>query len=81
VQGLAADGLKRALALMWQRREECPEAVPVLFVHDEVVIEVPEERAEAAREWLIGCLKDGMQPLAEEVPIEVEAVIAISWGG
>jgi len=53
----------------------------VLFVHDEVVIEVPEERAEAAREWLIGCLKDGMQPLAEEVPIEVEAVIATSWGG
>jgi DNA polymerase I-like protein with 3'-5' exonuclease and polymerase domains len=87
VQGLAADGLKAALALMWQRREECPEAVPVLFVHDEVVIEVPEGRAgavathevEAAREWLIGCLKDGMQPLAEEVPIEVEAVIATSW--
>ena len=89
VQGLAADGLKQAMALMWQRRGDCPgatathevEAVPVLFVHDEVVIEVPEERAEAAREWLIGCLKDGMQPLAEEVPIEVEAVIAISWGG
>jgi DNA polymerase-1 len=81
VQGLAADGLKRAMALMWQRREECPEAVPVLFVHDEVVIEVPEGRAEAAREWLIGCMRDGMQPLAEEVPIEVEAVIATTWGG
>jgi len=81
VQGLAADGLKRALALMWQRREECPEAVPVLFVHDEVVIEVPEERAEAAREWLVGCMRDGMQPLANPVPIEVEAVIATTWGG
>jgi len=79
VQGLAADGLKAALARMWQRREECPEAVPVLFVHDEVVIEVPEGRAEAAREWLIGCMRDGMQPLADPVPIEVEAVIATSW--
>jgi hypothetical protein len=39
------------------------------------------EQAEAAREWVIGCLKDGMQPLADPVPIEVEAVIATSWGG
>jgi hypothetical protein len=39
------------------------------------------EQAEAARAWLIGCLKDGMQPLADPVPIEVEAVIATSWGG
>jgi DNA polymerase-1 len=105
VQGLAADGLKRAMALMWQRREECPgalathevgaerhtyvEAVPVLFVHDEVVIEVPECRAgavathevEAAREWLIGCMRDGMQPLLDPIPCVVEAIIASSWGG
>jgi len=89
VQGLAADGLKAALALMWQRREECPEAVPVLFVHDEVVIEVPEGRAgavathevEAAREWLIGCMRDGMQPLLDPIPCVVEAIIASSWGG
>ena len=56
VQGLAADGLKAALALMWQRREECPEAVPVLFVHDEVVIEVPECRAGAIATHEVGAL-------------------------
>jgi len=55
--------------------------VPVLFVHDEVVIEVPEGRAEAAREWLIGCMRDGMQPLLDPIPCVVEAIIASSWGG
>src|SRR5215208_2293234 len=29
VQGTAADGLKLALALLWERRGECSEAVPV----------------------------------------------------
>src|SRR5262249_46923260 len=36
VQGTGADGLKQAMSLLWQRRAECPGAVPVLFVHDEL---------------------------------------------
>jgi DNA polymerase-1 len=39
VQGTAADGLKLALALLWERRGECTGAVPVLVCHDEVVVE------------------------------------------
>ncbi len=45
VQGTAADGLKLALALLWERRSECPDAVPVLVCHDEVVVECDAERA------------------------------------
>src|SRR5215211_2486934 len=36
VQGTAADGLKFALALLWERRGEGPGAVPVLVCHDEI---------------------------------------------
>jgi DNA polymerase I len=45
VQGTAADGLKLALALLWERRSECPGAVPVLVCHDEIVVECDAEQA------------------------------------
>jgi DNA polymerase I len=49
VQGTGADGLKLALALLWERRGECPEAVPVLVCHDEVVVECETEQAANAK--------------------------------
>lgn len=52
VQGTGADGLKLALALLWERRGECLEAVPVLVCHDEIVIECGVEQAEEANDWL-----------------------------
>jgi DNA polymerase-1 len=36
VQGTGADGLKQGLALLWERRAACPDAFPVLLVHDEM---------------------------------------------
>ena len=50
VQRSGADGLKLALALLWERRDQCPGAFPVLAIHDEIVIEVTQDRAEAAKE-------------------------------
>lgn len=81
VQGSGADGLKAALALLWERRDECPSAKLVLAVHDEIVIEVPEAEAEPAKAWLIRCMEDGMRPLLDPVPVAVEATIAPTWGG
>lgn len=81
VQGSAADGLKHALALLWDRRAECPSAVPVLFVHDEVVVEVDEGDADAATAWLTRAMTDGMAPYCDPVPVEVEATTARTWGG
>src|SRR5215210_3793577 len=52
VQGTAADGLKLALALLWEHRNECPVAVPILVCHDEVVVECNAERAREAKVWL-----------------------------
>lgn len=38
VQGTGADGLKLSLAMLWERRGECPGAVPVATVHDEILV-------------------------------------------
>lgn len=84
VQGTAADGMKLALAFLWERREECPGAIPILAVHDELVVECDEEDAEKAKAWLVKAMKDGMDAVVNvsepRVPIEVEASVAQTWG-
>jgi DNA polymerase-1 len=81
VQGTGADGLKTALALLWERRSECPGAVPVLVIHDEIVVECDEGQAEAASSWLKQAMLDGMAPLIDPVPVEVEVKVGRTWGG
>jgi DNA polymerase I-like protein with 3'-5' exonuclease and polymerase domains len=81
VQGTGADGLKAALGLLWQRRRDCPGAVPVLVVHDEIVVECEADRANAAAAWLKQAMLDGMAPLVAPVPVEVEVTSAPTWGG
>jgi DNA polymerase-1 len=85
VQGTGADGLKLALALLWERRNECPGAVPVLVCHDEVVVECDADKAEEAKEWLVQAMKDGMDAAVNVVEphilIEVEASVSKAWSG
>jgi DNA polymerase I-like protein with 3'-5' exonuclease and polymerase domains len=81
VQGTGADGLKAALGLLWQRRHEVPGAVPVLAVHDEVVVECPEGDASRTASWLKAAMLDGMAPLVAPVPVEVEVKVGRTWGG
>jgi DNA polymerase I-like protein with 3'-5' exonuclease and polymerase domains len=81
VQGTEADGAKLAMALLWERRDQCPGAVPVIFNHDEIVVECDEGQKEAAAGWLRRAMLDGMAPLTAPVPVEVEVTIAASWGG
>jgi DNA polymerase-1 len=81
VQGTGADGLKKALGLLWERRAACPGAVPILAVHDEILVEVDAAQAEAAADWLKSAMVDAMAPLVDPVPVEVEVGIARTWGG
>jgi DNA polymerase-1 len=81
VQGAGADGLKLALALLWERRKQCPGALPVLAVHDEVVVECAAEQAEVAEAWLRLAMFDAMVPLIDPVPVEVEVQTARTWAG
>jgi DNA polymerase I len=81
VQGTGADGLKRALALLWERRGECPGAFPVLVVHDEIVVEAAADQADVAAAWLRQAMLDGFGTWLDPVPIVVEVSTAKTWGG
>jgi DNA polymerase-1 len=70
IQGTGADGLKMALVRMWESRDVV-DAFPILAIHDEIVIESPEEKAEDAKAWLIVCMVKGMEEVLEEVPVTV----------
>lgn len=61
VQGSGADGLKLALALLWERRGERPGAEPVLVCHDEVVVECAAEQAADAKAWLKKAMIEGLE--------------------
>jgi DNA polymerase-1 len=81
VQGTGADGLKAALALLWETRDRCPDAAPVLVVHDEIVVECDAGRAEQARDWLKDCMTRGMGEFLTKVPVVVEAKVCRDWSG
>jgi DNA polymerase-1 len=86
VQGTGADGLKLAMAVLWERRDECPRAVPILVAHDEVVVECEAERAADVKVWLEKAMIDGMDTVVNgtderQVPVELEARVARGWGG
>jgi DNA polymerase I len=74
IQGTAADILKLAMIALDKRLDD---AAPMLLtVHDEIVIEVPEARAED----VAGIVKETMEnifPLA--VPLQVDAHYGRSW--
>jgi DNA polymerase I len=85
VQGTGVDGLKLALVLLWERRNECPGAVPVLVCHDELVVECDAEQAADIKAWLENVMIEGMDAVINgtdevHVPVEVDARITTSWG-
>jgi DNA polymerase I-like protein with 3'-5' exonuclease and polymerase domains len=78
VQGGCADGMKRAIVLVAER---LPEGSRILStVHDELIVEAPEADAEAVRELVAATMREAMEALFPEVPIEVEAGACNHWG-
>jgi DNA polymerase-1 len=80
VQGAEADGMKCAMGLLWERRGLCPDGRLVVMVHDELVVEAPEDQVEAAAGWLTQAMTDGMEPTLDPVPVVVEVSVGPSWG-
>jgi DNA polymerase-1 len=81
VQGTGADGLKLALALLWERRDQAPGAFPVMAVHDELIVECEADEAGSVAGWLKAAMIDAMAPLIDPVPVEVEVKVGRTWGG
>jgi DNA polymerase-1 len=81
VLGTEGDAAKTALALLWERRDQCPGARPVAFVHDEILVEADAEVAGQAGEWVRRSMHDALQPLIDPVPCEVEVQVGQTWGG
>jgi DNA polymerase-1 len=84
VQGTAADILKLALARLWESREEHPGAVPILSVHDEIVLECATEDAEVAAQWLSDTLRGAVEDVLGHPELAgedvVETSVVGSWG-
>lgn len=81
VQGSGADGLKLALALLWERRERLQGAVPVLAVHDEIALESPQDKAEEVAHELERAMVEAMtEVVCGRVPVEVEVGVYADWG-
>ena len=77
IQGTAADIMKLAMIAVWKRlRAEKPDARLVLQVHDELIVECPEEDAPA----VAGLLAEEMEHVASlSVPLTADAHWGRNW--
>ena len=84
-QGLAADGAKEAL---FRVQAECyanPTKTPlygcrpVVFMHDEIIMEVPTDRADAAAARLAQVMIEGMSKYIVDVPVTATPVAMRRW--
>ncbi len=77
IQGSAADLIKLAMAAVHRRLSaEAPDAAMLLQVHDELVLEVPEDRVEA----VAAIVSEEMEGVAElRVPLRVDCGWGKSW--
>ena len=71
--------MKLAFARLWETRS-IPGAFPVLVVHDEVVVETPEDRVDETKEWLVNAMVEGMNECLKAVPVVVDVQVGRTWG-
>ena len=77
IQGTAADIIKAAMICVYKTlQEKCPEAKLILQVHDELIVDVPKEKAELVKQILTDCMQNVL-PL--DVPLIAEAQSGQNW--
>jgi DNA polymerase-1 len=83
-QGLAADGAKEALFEVSRRCYTEPESAlygsrPVMFIHDEIVLESPQDLASKAADELALVMRERMSRFTPDIPIKTTVAIMDRW--
>lgn len=83
-QGLAADGIKASLfnvtrSCYLERNSALFGSRPVNMIHDEIVLEAPEDKASEAAEELSRLMIQGMSVYVPDVKIETSLAMARRW--
>ena len=78
IQGTAADGMKMAMILLHPHLKKLGAKI-ILAVHDELLVEAPEEHADAVKEIMRAYMVAGMAMYVKTVPIIVEPEVKKSW--
>ena len=79
IQGTAADILKLAMVRILSKIDEHPYIKPLLTIHDEILFEVPENKADEACAIIKDCMEQ--QPFPEfDVPLKAEGAKGYSFG-
>lgn len=82
IQGTSATMIKRAIALLYRCLHRLQsDAQLVAVIHDEILLECPQQEAKRVKTVLERCMVKAGQQLLKPIPCEVEASILSSWGG
>ncbi len=77
LQGTAADMIKRAMVNLHRRfADEDPDAAIIIQVHDELVLEVPEDRVEASAAAVVEEMEGAIEL---DVPLVVNVGVGPNW--
>ena len=78
VQGTSADITKKALGLLPQRLVDTGARI-IGTVHDEIILQVPEEKANDAAVILRETMIEAGKAFLSRVPVEVDVTIGETW--
>ncbi len=79
VQGTSVDVTKLALVALIPYLSS--EVKLVMVVHDEIALEVPEERAQALVDTVRHCMVGAATPILAPIPVAVSVQVSRTWAG
>jgi len=79
IQGTAADATKLAMCNIFYGNPFGENLKIIMTIHDELVCIAKEDYALAARDYVVKCMNDSLQPFLGEIPSEVDSNIQDYW--